>query len=399
VHSVIRRFAATLVLLAPIALSGATSGEARVRPTAQREPRTLTTETLPTEREVEDRAESSVILVVLDGVRWQEIFEGVDRSRLARRGGGKSESESARDLMPNLHRLIDEEGLALGAPDHGAEIAASGPQFISMPGYIEIFSGRPDRACAWNGCVPASARTIADDVRDAGSADDVALVTSWPNIARASSAADSGSAQSFVMTAGRALTGKGEVLRADSETASLLDEGSRAKAWPGDGDYRPDAFTERVALRRLAVSHPRFFFVGLGDADEYAHHGDYRGYLEALRGADRFLGELWATLQGEGAGARSRHTTLLVTADHGRARNFVDHGPRYPESGRVWLVAAGGDVRARGLVSASRHHTLSDIAPTVRTLLGIATDPRDLREEPRAAASPIPEIVTIPGTM
>jgi phosphopentomutase len=122
--------------------------------------------------------------------------------------------------------------------------------------------------------------------------------------------------------------------------------------------------------------------VGLGDADEYAHRNDYRGYLAALRSSDEFLGQLTETLHA--MGSRGRHTTVLVTADHGRAYNFMDHGPASPESGRVWLVAAGGDIHGRGLVAAGRRHTLSDVAPTVRALLGIG----------EGDARPIPEIVS-----
>jgi phosphopentomutase len=109
--------------------------------------------------------------------------------------------------------------------------------------------------------------------------------------------------------------------------------------------------------------------VGLGDADEYAHHGDYRGYISALHDSDAFLGELSTTLGR--MGARGLHTTVLVTTDHGRASDFCDHGRRYPESRRIWLVASGDDVRARGFVAAARRYTLSDVAPTVRALLGI----------------------------
>jgi phosphopentomutase len=163
----------------------------------------------------------------------------------------------------------------------------------------------------------------------------------------------------------------------------MLDAGARASAFPGEGDYRPDAFTERIALRYLAVVRPRFLFVGLGDCDEYGHRNDYRGYLTALHGADEFLGELAVTLQS--MGARGTHTTVLVTADHGRAHDFRDHGVSHPESGRVWLVASGADVHGRGLVAASRHHTLSDIAPTVRALLGIAGPDR---------GDPITEVVS-----
>ena len=43
-------------------------------------------------------------------------------------------------------------------------------------------------------------------------------------------------------------------------------------------------------------THPRFLFVGLGDADEYGHRNDYHGYLEAVHASDAFLGELFATI-------------------------------------------------------------------------------------------------------
>jgi phosphopentomutase len=188
------------------------------------------------------------------------------------------------------------------------------------------------------------------------------------------------------VSAGRKRVERGDVLRADEATAEQLDRGGRAKAFPGVGDYRPDAITARVALRVLATERPRFLFVGLGDADEYGHRNDYHGYLEAVHASDTFLGDLFATL--DQMGARGRHTTVLVTADHGRAYDFQDHGGRYPESGRVWLVAAGGPVEGHGLVAASRRHTLSDVAPTVRALLGIGGEGEPIREVVPFAGTP-----------
>ncbi len=369
VHLVLRRLAALLVLAVPVSVIGfgdATWGASRIGPVPRREAHALTVSSLATERSSEDRAESAVILVVLDGVRWQEIFDGADRTLSRPRRVNPAALATSRELMPNLYAMIDGDGvtgandahgLALGAPGRGAEITATGPQFISLPGYIEIFGGKPDFRCGRNDCVPAPMRTIPDDVRDASGADDVSVIASWPGIARAASAGDPG----FVLSAGRKLVQQEANLRADAPTAALLEQGARAGAWPGEGDYRPDAFTERIALRHLAIAHPRFMFVGLGDADEYAHRSNYRGYLDALRASDAFLGDLVTTLRA--MGARGQHTTLLVTADHGRAHDFVDHGSQFPESGRIWLVAAGHDVRGRGLVSASRRYTLSDVAP------------------------------------
>jgi hypothetical protein len=380
VHTAIRRLAALFVLAIPAALAADTWGASRIHALPVREARPITMTSLATHASADDaegeRSESAVVLVVLDGVRWQEIFNGVDPAMARQRKMTPAETESARDLMPNLARLIESEGLAIGAPGHGGEISATGPQFISMPGYIEILAGKPDFGCYRNECTPAPARTLADQIEDASGVDDVALVSSWPNIARAAS-----SNANFTFTAGRRLVGREATLRADDATARLIDQGAHASAFPGEGEYRPDSFTKPVALRVLVSARPRFLFVGLGDADEYAHRNDSRGYLAALRSSDEFIGGLTETLHG--MGSRGRHTTVIVTTDHGRAYNFTYHGAASPESGRVWLVAAGADVRGRGLVTTDRRHTLSDVAPTVRALLGIG----------EGDAPPIPEIV------
>jgi hypothetical protein len=364
----LRRCAALLILAAPVSLlarAGVTWGAAPDERPPARAARDVEVSPPADRAPEDDRGEGSVVLVVLDGVRGQELFGGSDRELARSRGGNPMAWANPRDLTPNLQRMLDTDAVAIGAPGHGPEMDASGPRFISLPGYLEIFAGHPDPGCDGNECVRPPARTICDDVRESTGADDVAIVTSWPNIARAVSSDPS----RYVVTAGRRLLSRGDRLRSDGATQRLVDRGARARAFPGSGDYRPDAFTAKVALRVLETERPRLLFVGLGDADEYAHRGDYHGYLEAVHASDAFLGELQSTLGR--MGARGKHTTILVTADHGRAYGFVDHGARYPESARVWLVAAGSDVRGHGLLAASRRHTLSDIAPTVRALLGI----------------------------
>jgi Metalloenzyme superfamily len=330
-----------------------------------REPHGFDVSPAVSERLEEERTESAVVLVVLDGVRVQEVFGGADRTLARQRGLNPLAWASPRALMPNLYHLLDTQGMVIGAPGHGAEMSTGGSQRISLPSYREIFTGKADSACQSNDCSRPLGRTIADEVYDVSGPRDVAVVASWPSIARAASAEPS----RFVLTTGRKLVGRGDVLRADEVIASLLDGGAHASAFPGDGDYRPDSATERVALRYLATVRPRFLFVGLGDADEYAHRNDYGGYLTALHESDEFLGELQVTL--DAMAERGRHTTVLVTTDHGRAYNFRDHGMWHPESGRVWLVAGGPDVRGHGFVSATRRYTLSDLAPTVRALLGM----------------------------
>jgi len=305
--------------------------------------------------------EPMTVLVAIDGVRWQEVFQGVDRDR-ARSFGLRV--ETPRELLPNLYRLSHDRGCALGAPDTGSLVSASGPNFLSLPGYTEIFTGSAPVDCPDNECGRVSVPTVADQVADVGqSPADVAVITSWPKIALAASHAP----QHILISAGRTETQNLEALEPYPDVLRAYREGAVAKPTPGWGGFRPDRHTAALAVGYLQRAEPRFMFVGLGDTDEYAHHNDYRRYLDALRDADRTIGKIYETLErAERAGAT---TLLLVTSDHGRA-HFVHHGKRYPESARTWVIAAGSAVRARGLIRSPEARRLADLAPTIRALWG-----------------------------
>ncbi|HEX3769883.1 MAG TPA: alkaline phosphatase family protein [Polyangiaceae bacterium] len=301
-----------------------------------------------------------VILVVLDGVRWQEVFEGADRSLT---GGWPCD---ARSLFPYLYAALDARGAAIGAPGHGT-ISASGPNYVSLPGYTEIFGGKAPESCQDNACSGASGATLVDAMRDrAARNEDVAVIASWGPIARAATH----SAGRIALSTGREHVTDERAFTTEPGLREAMDRGAQAGPWPGHDTFRPDRYTADIALRYLAVHAPDFLFVGLGEPDEFAHTGDYLGYLGALRAADTFFGQLFATL--EGMGDRGRRTLVVVTADHGRgARDYRDHGRALPDSGRVWLMAIGGPVRARGFVDAIAPRHLADVAPTLRDLAGL----------------------------
>jgi hypothetical protein len=285
----------------------------------------------------------NIILVTIDGVRWQEIFGGAARELPCR---------GASALVPNLQAL-GEAGITVGAV--GEPMLSSGPKFVSLPGYREIVRGRASADCTDNECARLETPTLLDEMSD------VAVIASWERIARVTP-------KNAVVSAGRHEGSRRDQLRVNARASQILDEGAHSRARPGYADYRPDRYTAALAKEYLRERRPRFLWVALGDTDEYAHRNDYDGYLASLRGADRLVGELWAQL-GE-MGEYGAETTLLVTADHGRADDFRDHGDA-PESSRVWLVAAGGAVMPRGKVPAQRTVHLADIAPTVRVLLGL----------------------------
>lgn len=300
-----------------------------------------------------------VVLVVLDGTRWQEVFEGVG-TEMAQRYGVKERSAS--DLVPTLHRWTTLDGAAIGAPERGAVMRASGPSFVSLPGYTELLTGRLS-PCTSNACGPAAAPTLLDEVADAWP-DGAAAVASWDAL----DGAVAMGRDRVISSAGRRRTRRLARLAHHEESAVALLTGAAADSWPGHDGYRPDADTARLALAVAAKERPRLLFVSLGDTDEHAHHDDYGRYLDALQSADAFLGRLERELEQSGA---LPHTTILVTADHGRADSFRDHGAEHPESSRVWLVARGGKVRARGPLAATEEHALRDVAPTVRAILDL----------------------------
>lgn len=298
-----------------------------------------------------------VAVIAVDGVRWQEIFEGVDRRRAAKSGLPVVEAAT---LMPNLHWLATARGAALGAPGRGT-ISASGPNFVSLPGYVELFTGGPSIDCQHNLCPPVSIPTLADEFTIDGDPGEVAVFASWPTLARAVGRQP----DRMLVSIGRDGTNMPDLLGSPS-LLPLLHEGEEAAPAPGYGSYRPDAKTAPLALAYLRERAPRFLFVGLGDTDEHAHHNDYASYLEALRHADRFIGDVAITLSAMSAEGTS--TLLFVTSDHGRAESFAQHGGAWPESGRVWLVAAGDAVRARGRVTSPAPRHLADVGATIRAL-------------------------------
>jgi hypothetical protein len=249
-------------------------------------------------------------------------------------------------MLPNIHKLFFKGGTALGDPRLGGGVKASGPRYVSLPGYLEMMIGAPS-PCRSNDCYPKLGDTIADVIaKKAGSPDAAAVFGSWEVIARAATGA--GPDGLVTVSAGRA-------------------EGDGTQAAPGHGRYRPDSATRALALEYLRQASPRFLWVALGDTDEWAHANNYTGYLRALRAADRFVGEVASVLAAKGE--RGDRTMLIMATDHGRGPSFKDHGEAGSES--VWLLARGPEVAARGAVPTQKPRFLRDIAPTIRAVLDL----------------------------
>lgn len=282
-----------------------------------------------------------VVVVTIDGIRWQEVFYGPD-SQL--RPGATS---SARELVPNLYRLFFDGGTVFG---RDSMLVASGRHHVSLPGYLEIMRGAPATDCFTNFCSPTPAPTLLDYF------DRVAVFSSWSTIRRALGARS----DRFIVSAGRDFrTGRFLDLHIPDDKDFVRDVGHM--------DYRPDRFTERSVMNYLERETPQILWVALGDSDEHAHSGDYGRYLSSLMHADAFIGDLVRRYEGKNA-------VFIVTTDHGRSRGWSHHGSD-DSSSRVWLMIRGMGVPSLGSVRLPKTRTLSDVLPTIlRMTHGIKTN-------------------------
>lgn len=289
-----------------------------------------------------------VVLVTLDGVRWQDVVA----------------PNAEVDLLPRIYEGIAEGGVIVGAssqPGCAAVRATSGSN-VSLPGYLEILTGRPT-ACTHNYCPPTSSPTVLDVAADHG-VSGVASFGSWETLGRAVS---NGRSAQIVVSAGQ---GKEKV---------------DPFPGPAGGHYRPDRYTAKAALAFYRENQPRLFHVGLGDTDEHGHRANARGYFESLKEADAIVGELMDAVEEAG---HASSTTFIVTTDHGRAANLRDHGPGIAAASRSFVIGFGGGVRAAGVACAKQEHTLADVGATVRALLDLPADPS------ASAGKPIEEIAS-----
>lgn len=299
-----------------------------------------------------------VVLVTLDGVRWQEVFDGVDRVLAARSPSGPI--QDARSLLPNIYKLFVDGGVALGHPDAKGSFCTANPHHTSLAGYQELLSARPT-SCTSNACGPTTEPTVVGAlIRVNARCEDIALVSSWH---RVSNAWNSDEQRAVLLSSGREM--------ANACGSTKIESANTEPPLPGaHPEYRRDADTERAALSLLKTTTPRFLHIALGDADEYAHEGDYGGYLRALRQHDAFLGRLH-----EAVANLNRRAVIIVTTDHGRGRTFSEHALYarripLPESDHIWLLASGHGVSAQGFVDLGGDRHLADVGATIAALLG-----------------------------
>ena len=297
-----------------------------------------------------------VVLVTLDGVRWQEVFRGADAALGSAGPGGTSAEEKRRALLPFLWGTVARQGQIFGNADRGSRVALANPFRVSYPGYHELLCGFSSTLIRNNLRIPNPDRTVLEWLHARpGFAGSVAAYTSWDVFAE-------------ILGGGRG----GLVIDVGKPSARPTTiERLRAEAPPPWKDSVFDAFVFHAAMDYLRAHEPRVLYLALGDTDEWAHAGDYPRYLDALARADRWLQELWQEVSTRPA-YRGR-TSLLVTTDHGRGDGLADwgrHGAEIDGADSVWVALIGPGTPPLGERQNHEPLTLSQVAATVGALVG-----------------------------
>jgi hypothetical protein len=126
-------------------------------------------------------------------------------------------------------------------------------------------------------------------------------------------------------------------------------------------------------LFHMNTDHPRLILINLPDIDMAAHNNGWKTYTTAIPRADSLVYVLWQNIQSNSS--YKGNTTLIVTNDHGRHDNahggFKDHGCGCEGCRHIMLLMTGRNIPS-GVVDTLKAEQV-DIAPTVGELLGFPT--------------------------
>lgn len=317
----------------------------------------------------------NVVLVTLDGFRWQELFQGPDSILLLNKRATKDESvarsywNSAREvrrkmMMPFFWTEIASNGQLLGNRNFANRVDCDNPHWFSYPGYNEMLTGFIDRRINSNERIMNPNITVFEYIsQQENYKNKVAAFGTWGVF---SYIFREGSSDIFVNAGDDVAAGQ------ISERERLLNE--LQLLLPNSVTERHDVFTAFFAIEYMKREHPKAIFVGLDETDSYAHGGMYDQYLHAAHRSDEIIRKIWMYIQSDPY--YKDNTTLIITTDHGRGRgyrhdkmNWRSHGRLAFGSGEVWMAAIGPGVPPLGENKSSDKYTLSQVASTIGAVL------------------------------
>ncbi len=322
--------------------------------------------------------EPKVILITMDGLRWQELFTGADKNLITNHKYVEdtlslkdsywrdSPKERRVALMPFVWGTLVKNGQIHGNRDLESKMNLTNTHRFSYPGYNEILSGRADDGrINSNDKIPNPNKTILEIINtNKKYIGEVAAFGSWDvfpfiiNEERSKIPVNAG----FELAKGNDLTPNEIFLnKIQNETPS---------PW---STVRLDVFTHNYALEYMKKSHPKLVYIAYGETDDFAHNGNYQAYLKSANNTDSFIKEIWNFIENDDF--YKGQTTLIITTDHGRGTKPIDtwksHGSSIIDCDQVWIMTLGKSIESKGEISSQEQIYSNQIAATIAKLLGV----------------------------
>jgi len=329
----------------------------------------------------------NVVLIVSDGLRWQEIFTGADASLLNAKSAesplhkkywNDAAAVRRKMLFPFLWDVVATHGQIYGNQQKGSIAHVTNGMAFSYPGYNEMITGRGDPRINSNEFGPNPNKSVFEWINQSSEFHGkVAVYGTWATFKDIFNQPRSG----LTMQVGWDPPYKGPHLTPRQE---LMNELYRTTTRLDDEDVG-DSFEQIPLLDYVKSAHPRLLFVGYGETDNWAHSGRYDLVLESGHQMDGLVRQLWDTMQA--MPEYRNQTTFIITTDHGRGSGLTEwknHGVEAKGSENIWIAIIGPDTDPTGEMTNIEPVTQSQIAATIAALLG-----EDLHQALPDAAPPI----------
>ncbi len=321
----------------------------------------------------------NLIIITTDGLRWQEVFKGLDTSlaKNTRFNQGDSslifeefykntEQASREKLLPFVWGKLGREGQLYGNRQVGNKVNTANNYWFSYPGYSELFTGYADERINSN-AYPANPNvTVLEFInRQAAFKNKVVALGAWNAFDRILNEERAG----FPVIS--AFDASGGVK--PSEKQVLINQMLADSYRPWNSAECMDVYTHYAAMEHLKIHQPKVLYIAYGETDEWAHAGQYRSYLQAAHQVDKWLQEIWTYLQ---SNPRYKNkTALLITVDHGRGdmnKNlWTEHGKSIPGSDETWFGLIAPGIAAKGEIKTDTQLYQQQLAQTIASLLGL----------------------------
>ena len=316
----------------------------------------------------------NLVIVTLDGMRWQEVFGGADSALLKNKNYTKDSSgtskkfwsstadERRKKLFPFLWSTISKQGQLYGNRWLGNKVDNANPYKFSYPGYNEIFTGYPDTLVNSNDKVWNKNTNVLEFINQQnGYQNKVAAFTTWdvfPYILN-------------TQRSGLYVNADVDTLRFKNPSLQLINDMQFLTAKPLD--MRLDVLTYFAAREYMKAYQPKVLYIAFDETDDFAHGGEYDQYLKSAYAEDAMLADIWGYIQS--SPKYKNKTTLIVACDHGRGdknkEEWRSHGQNIEDAGQIWIAAIGPDTAPSGEIKTPGLLYQKQLAATFSALLGL----------------------------